>query len=159
MPSDINGIPYALPADKLASWSATSKNLAQWIDTNVIYAPAMTYDSGERNVTGLLSDVTEGNMYVRRVGRQVWIDVQEMRVANPSVSFSKWNAVLPHGFRPLRTYIDLSLSPRANSDSIGSMRVSKYGEIVIYSPTGTLYGLVSFLTGTELPAALPGTPA
>lgn len=35
MPGNINGIPYVQPPEKLASWPATSKLVAQWIDSNV----------------------------------------------------------------------------------------------------------------------------
>ena len=122
---------------------------------------ALEYDSGERDITGLLTNIVSGRLLLERTGPWVSLNFQELSTDLPSGGFASWNSVLPVGFRPSATsaYIDLPLAPRLATTTQGSVRISRFGEIRIYRLGGVATGVVHFKTPDAPPSTTPGIPA
>lgn len=143
----------------------------------------MLYDSGWRNITSSVPvAVTSGNVYLRRTGMTVWLDFATLQVeALPAAAWHAWNALLPLGFRPLRTeYIALAPTwsraavaegqefgaQNAPNWAMGPLRADANGRVIVYDAKDVeatkvypIQGLASFPVDSAPPTTLPGTTA
>ncbi len=109
------------------------------------------YDSGWRNVSGLLaSGATADRARVRRLGDRV-----EWNFANLATAAGQHTVEnIPVGFRISGVYGGCYVPVGASASPIGL--TATYHESV---GAVTIYGAYSYLTEVTLPASLPGTPA
>lgn len=120
----------------------------------VKYRPAPrdhVYDSGDIDITSSLTGITSGQVYLTRIGQQVWLDFQDVVFASPD-AFLQWSNVIPTGYRHVRNRADLPMQGRASGDTAGPVRVDGNGALTIYRPAGTVRGLVSWFTREPPPA-------
>lgn len=118
------------------------------------YRPAPrdhVYDSGDIDITSSLTGITSGEVFLTRIGWQVWLDFQDVVFASPE-SFLQWSNVIPTGYRPVRAQADLPMQGRASVDTAGPARVGGNGALTIYRPAGTVRGLVTWFTRQAPPA-------
>lgn len=108
-------------------------------------------DSGDLDITGSLAGVSSGRVLLTRIGQQVWLDFQDVVLTAPGSNVS-WNGAVPSGYRPPRAFTDVQLQGRASVDTAGPVRISSAGQMVVYKPSGTIRGLVSWFTREASPA-------
>lgn len=113
-------------------------------------------DTGYRNITTLLGDVSTGAVYLRRMGGICSLSFSNVEFTNPSSTVvHTYNALLPAGFRSAWA-ARYPLSPSA-------------GQITVYGSTGnidlvkgvstTLFNEVIWTTNDTWPTSLPGVSA
>lgn len=175
MPGNVNGIPHATSTDRLDLWPTTSRNLAQWIDGNMLRDddPRMTnarpptahthdlgdvtglaarlaaleYDSGRRALT--LPEGITGNIYVQRVGRWVQISIANTAPGEGNITPLE---TLPPTFSPNNAF---QVEVKG-----GRIEATWGGGVTFYRHT-TIYGagVVTYLPRSPAtPTTLPGTP-
>lgn len=114
-------------------------------------ARAASFDSGDIDITSSLTGIESGSVILTRIGQQVWLDFQDVQIADPG-GFVQWAAAIPEGYRPGRSRADLQLQGRTSSDIAGPVRVAgTTGELVVYRPSGTIRGLVTWFTRQDPP--------
>lgn len=187
MPGYVNGIPHATSTDRIDLWPTTSRNLAQWIDGNMLRDddPRMTnarpptahthdlgdvtglaarlaaleYDSGLRDITALSPIITSGRLLIQRTGRTVFLIGDNFRTSEGGSSVNVIpSGVLPVGFRPLQSVWDHVLT---RNGEMRRLAVSPFGWVPIYSnpAAGDQYFFNLVYTSPDAsPTTLPGTP-
>ena len=127
---------------------------------------ATGYDSGERDITSLVPDVTSGRLLVWRLGRTVHLTFDSLIVSAPNTPH--WltvSGVLPNGFRGANRSRYYQFAQQVSSYAAGPIRIDTSGNVVIYNTkqgtgeTRVIQGTVSYPTTAALPTTLPGTPA
>lgn len=130
MPAVHNGIPYALPNDKVRSWAETSENLAEWIDANTLRRGDVLNDAPPAEPhTHSIAEVQE--LSSRLAGLQDALDALDALKPGPWVTLvlkNGWTAYTGGGgyFNGLRA--------RATATGIqldGMIKGSTNGEIAI----------------------------
>lgn len=119
----------------------------------VKYRPAPrdhVYDSGDIDITANLTGITSGNVFLTRIGWQVWLDFQDVALSGAG-NFVQWDGAIPDGLRPPRM-IDLPMQGRGSADTAGPVRISSGGQLIVYRPAGTVRGLVAWFTREAPPA-------
>ncbi|MGP9490045.1 hypothetical protein ACT3R5_15945 [Glutamicibacter sp. AOP5-A2-7] len=106
--------------------------------------PAL-HDSGDLDITAGLSGIESGSLVLTRIGHQVWANFQDLVLTDPG-PYVTWNDSVPAGYRPPTSFVDLSMQGRASGDLAGPVRIAGNGQIVVYNPSGTIRGLVSWFT-------------
>lgn len=117
------------------------------------YRPAPrdhVYDSGDLDITASLTGVTSGQVFLTRIGWQVWLDFQDVALSSAG-DFVQWDGAIPDGHRPPRM-VYLPMQGRASTDTAGPVRVSSTGQVTVYRPAGTVRGLVTWFTRQAPPA-------
>jgi len=140
---------------------------------------ALTFDTGERNITSLVNpaeNMIAGSVFLRRVGKMVQLSMDALVFTTsagriPIVRLGQ--PLLPVGFRPTRTTF-FPYAQRDQNENHGDVRIDGNGYVYLYqvirsdnletTPTGTTdtaYFRASalFPTSQAVPTALPGTPA
>lgn len=117
-------------------------------------------DTGERNITSLVTGVAAGTITLSRTGLDVVITFDGVKFSTEGTLTGIAN--LPVGFRPRPTYIYLSTAQRSSTTGpLRGFRISKYGAVDFYeaATAHTYYAYQSFKTFDSFPTTLPGTPA
>lgn len=121
------------------------------------------YESGVRDVTGLIPNVVSGTLHVWRSGSTVWMRFYRLLVTDPETNtYHSFMDLLPIGMRPgAQEY--LPLAEAASASTRGPASPAASGHVYVYNatPGKRMDGLVSFHTPDDPPAqsALPGVPA
>lgn len=110
----------------------------------------VTDDSGDLDITSALSGIESGAVVLTRIGQQVWLDFRDVKLTDPG-TYVQWNGAIPQGFRP-GGFVDLTLQGRGAADTAGPVRIAGNGQVVVYTPAGTVRGLVSWFTRQDPPA-------
>lgn len=146
-------------ADATLTGETPNQSLNLVIPT-VGYVPE--YDSGERDITSLIPDVTSGSLHLWRIGRTVWLDFRDLIVADQGTpGWITLAEILPVGFRNTRSFQYVPLAPESSADAKGPARLRTNGDVLVYGMPGgkRARGIVSFLTRETPPASPPGTAA
>lgn len=113
-------------------------------------ARAASFDSGDLDITSSLTGIESGSAILTRIGQQVWLDFQDVKITAPG-NFVQWDGAIPDGLRPPRM-IDLPMQGRGSGDTAGPVRVSSGGQLIVYRPAGTVRGIVTWFTRQAPPA-------
>ena len=118
----------------------------------------LTSGTGTRNLTGMVSDATGGQVLISRRG-----PVVELALVNLLMSgAAAWSQLLtlPVGFRPALAAAEAALIPQGASSGVISVRRSD-GRVDINRLGPTVRHKLTFvyMTGDPWPTVLPGTPA
>jgi len=121
--------------------------------TQLLYA-----DSGWRSVETLLSNVASGKIYVRRVGWEIMLDLQNVVFTDPAGNVTL-TGLLPVGFRPVRT-TNVVICENGTSTLKRMSLTSTGSPIIVAATAGQIFtSLVTFPTSDAWPTALPGGAA
>lgn len=119
-------------------------------------------DTGDRNITAIVSGVTGGHWTVRRIGKWVYMNLYNLDFTPTSGGLWQQSGFIPSGFRPVfaSQYIRFPATPSSASESQGPFRVDRYGGVTIYNVDGkTVHVTASWPTNDAFPTNPPGDPA
>ena len=123
----------------------------------------IAYDSGLRNINGLAATRTAGDIYLRRSGVVVFLQVLGLVCSDQAHGFTAFT--LPTGFRSGLNVYDpapLHVVEAATPDGqVMRTGVGADGRIRFFgmSDTTPLYFTTTYMTSDPLPATLPGSAA
>lgn len=117
-------------------------------------------DTGWRDISSLIPGHISGKLRIKRDPKLVHLDFSGLQVEDPTGSFHQWDGLLPSGFRPELDLQYVNLSPIGSSETIGPVRVSQYGQVVVYSvkPQKRMSGSAIFSASSTWPMTSPGIP-
>lgn len=124
---------------------------------------ALEYDSGNRNITGLISGgATSGNLRLSRVGRTVTFSAEVLVLAREEEGYGLLLS-MPLGFRPWSN-LKTSADNRGNISSeptAVNMNLDRSGGVGIVNSLRAdgINFVVTYLTGDPVPSTPPGDPA
>lgn len=118
------------------------------------------YDSGERDITSLVPNRISGNLHLHRQNDTVWLNFRNLICEDQASAWQSWD-LLPDGFRPPRSWFYGNLANTASTDTMGPVRISASGQVLVYDAQGQrrMVGTIGFPTVNAPPATLLGTPA
>lgn len=122
----------------------------------------IAYDSGLRAITDLATSRTAGEVYLRRTGAVVFLQVLGLVCSDQAHGFTAFT--LPAGFRPgLNIYDPTPLHVVEAATPEGQVMrtgVGKNGDIRFFgmSDTTPIYFTTTYMTDDPLPADVPGVP-
>lgn len=122
---------------------------------------AATSETGLRDVTNLIPEITTGEVTVSRSGSVVSMHLASVRFGDLSGTTSvDFTGALPVGFRVTPSYMYFKTIPRSTSGAERGFRISKYSAADFYSLDVGDYLNGSFMWTTEnrFPTSLPGDP-
>lgn len=156
LPGKPDTFPAATHTHTQAQVTGLDTALASKVDTT----HPMLYDSGWRDITADLDGGhTSGSVYLRRVGKTVFMHVDALTYPTKA-GFKSWGAVVPAGFRPSRV-IDFAAARRLATDTGGSIRIDRetglgYAYQVVADVS--IRALGSWVTDEAIPTTPPGDP-
>jgi hypothetical protein len=145
------------PGDAVATGTDLHTIIQGMQELSVLLMDA-TASTGLRNLTGMVSDATGGQVLISRRG-----PVVELALVNLLMSgAAAWGTLLtlPAGFRPALPAAEAALIPQGSSSGVISVRRSD-GRVDINRLGPTVRHKLTFvyMTGDPWPTVLPGTPA
>ena len=133
------------------------------VGTRLMAGGTMIYgDTGWRDVTSLIPvEVVSGKLLLARRDTTVWLSFDELQLVDDGSSVQTWHNFLPAGYhQDTPDFYHMPLPARTSAYAAGPVRVSRYGQLVIYGLSGQkiMSGTVSFPVPGSWPAARPGSP-
>lgn len=119
-------------------------------------------DTGTRRIEAAIPGYISGEVTLRRVGKIVMLGVNELAATPASgTTVSLPASFVPPGFRFFPpTYAYYASFARSSSHNIGSLRISRYGQVDFYNMNGLRSNVIAtWVTDEAWPSTLPGTPA
>lgn len=116
-------------------------------------------DTGTRNVTTLLTNVTSGSAYISRNGNMVTFDLAQVAPSSTLASGGTF-LVLPSGFRPTIRR-DMPVFANSGGTIARAMFMFANGGVGVWSPatTDSYRHSMTFPTADPWPTTLPGVSA
>lgn len=129
------------------------------VGTRVFFGNRMIYgDTGWRNITSLIPEVTSGTVRVRRINEVSYISFSSTVFSTTSAGLNI-SRMIPAGFRIADTgFTYFPFSPDVSPQPT-TLRIDQYGHAYLYNVRGTTTSGMFSWPASSWPTTLPGTPA
>lgn len=141
--------------DDVASSGTAILDAGDGVQLEVPVAPADTRDTGTLTVTSNFPEVTNGSIWVRRVGATVHVTLYDLEFANSTPpEFFYLAGALPPGYRPAANTSFAALAD-VSGTTTRRVRFQANGQILLYgiSSQSRINVTASYLTPDSWPTA------